>query len=237
MSGNIILIHGAFHTGDCWFMLKPLLEQRSFTVHAPTLRGQRGNPRHPLLVTMGGYARDIVACARELDGPSLLLGHSLAGFPISLAAEMEPALFTKLIYLAAALPKLGKRSSLLDAAPPDKKLSDMKIRLASSVPPEVARADFYNCCTRELQERALALLSPQPILPLLGRVKSTVARLGEVEKHAILCSQDRMMPIDFALANTNQHMRSVQTLDTDHSPFLSQPEALAEAIERIAATR
>jgi len=29
----------------------------------------------------------------------------------------------------------------------------------------------------------------------------------------------------------------VQTLDTDHSPFLSQPEALAEAIERIAATR
>jgi len=234
MPRNIILVHGAFHTGECWFILKPMLEARGFTVRTPTLRGQTGNPRHPLLVTMGGYARDIIDCARELDGPSLLLGHSLAGFSVSLAAEMQPEIFTKLIYLAAAIPKLGK-SSLLDAAPPDKSPSDMKIRLAASVPPEVAKADFYNCCPEDIQEKAVALLSPQPILPLLGRVRSTAGKLGAVEKHAILCSQDRMMSIDYALANRNQQFHSVQTLDADHSPFLSQPQALVEAIERIAA--
>ena len=234
MPDNIILVHGAFHTGKCWFMLKPLLEQRGFTVRAPTLRGQLGNPRHPLRVSMRGYARDILACARELDGPSLLLGHSLGGFPISLAAEMQPTLFSRLIYLAAAVPKLGK-SSLRDAAPPNRNPSGMKVRLAPSIPPEIARVDFYNCCPPDIQEQALSLLSWQPILPLLGKVKSTAARLGAVEKHAILCSQDRMLPIDFALANTNQHFRSVHTLDTDHSPFLSQPKALVEAIERIIA--
>jgi pimeloyl-ACP methyl ester carboxylesterase len=183
---------------------------------------------------MGGYARDIVACAREMDGPSLLLGHSLAGFAISLAAEKQQTLFTRLIYLTAAVPKLGS-SSLRDAAPPDKSPSDMKMRLTASIPPEVAKAEFYNCCTKDVQEQAAAMLSPQPILPLLGKVRSTAANLGTVEKHSILCSQDRMMPIDYALANANQKFHSVQTLDTDHSPFLSQPPALVEAIERIAA--
>lgn len=81
---------------------------------------------------------------------------------------------------------------------------------------------------------AVALLSPQPILPLLGKVKSTAGKLGAAEKYAILCSQDRMMPIEHALVHPNQQFHSVQTLDTDHSPFLSQPRALADAIERIA---
>lgn len=232
---NVILVHGAFHTGECWYRLIPVLQRRGFAVQAPTLRGQRGNPRHPLRVTLRGYADDIVACAGRLDGPAILLGHSLAGFAISVAAERRPELFSSLIYVAAAIPKPG-RSTLKDATPSESsKAPRMKPRLAVTFPAAQASGFFYNRCEPETQARAGALLSPQPVRPMLGTVRSTPARLGSVPKHFVECLQDRVASIEHQRqAQAHMAFDGIHTLDTDHSPFLSDPEALADIIEQVA---
>jgi pimeloyl-ACP methyl ester carboxylesterase len=233
MVQNIILVHGAFHTGKCWYLLTPLLEREGFKVHTPTLRGQKGNPRHPLLVSLNSYTGDIISVAEPLDGRSILLGHSLAGFAISAAAERRPDLFAMLIYLTAAVPKLG-RSTLRDATPSGpSQAAKMKLGLSATFPAEHADGFMYNCCPPDVQMRAKQLLSPQPLRPMLGTVRSTPARLGSVKKHFIECLQDRVMPIDEArIKQNNLAFDSVQTLDTDHSPFFSDPRALADAINR-----
>jgi pimeloyl-ACP methyl ester carboxylesterase len=233
MAQNIILIHGAFHTGACWYLLKPLLERGGFTVHTPTLRGQTGNPRHPLLVSLKSYTDDIINTAARLNGPSILLGHSLAGFAISAAAERRPDLFSMLIYLTAAIPKLG-RSTLRDAAPSGpSQAPKMKPGLRVTFPQAYANDFMYHRCTPEVQAIAKQLLSPQPLRPMLGTLRSTPENLGSAKKHFIECLQDRVMPIEQQrIKQKHLHFDSVQTLDTDHSPFFSAPAALTEAIKR-----
>jgi pimeloyl-ACP methyl ester carboxylesterase len=235
MAQNIILIHGAFHTGECWYLLKPLLEQEGFTVHAPTLRGQTGNYRHPLLVSLKSYTDDIIDTAVALHGPSILLGHSLAGFAISNAAERRPDLFTMLIYLTAAIPKLG-RSKLRDATPSGpSQAPKMKPGLRVTFPHAHADDYMYHRCAPEVQVSAKQLLSPQPVRPMLGAVRSTLENLGSVKKHFIECLHDRVMPIDQQrIKQRHLHFDSIQTLDTDHSPFFSDPAALTAAIKRAA---
>ncbi len=235
MPQNIILVHGAFHTGECWFLLKPILERRGFRVFTPTLPGQRGNPRHPLSVSLKSYADCIIGVAGALDGPAVLLGHSLAGFSISAAAEHEPGLLPTLIYLSAAIPKLG-RSGLRDAMPSGpSQAPKMKLGFSSVFPQDRAAEFFYNCCPPDIQSEAKLRLSPQPLRPMLGVVRSTSERLGAVEKHFIECLHDRVISIDDQrVKQGNQRFKSVQTLDADHSPFYSDPDALADAIERVA---
>ena len=141
---NIILVHGAFHTGECWCLLAPVLEARGFGVSTPTLRGQPGNPRNPLLVSWNTYAEDIIQCAEQKASPSVLLGHSLAGFAISVAAERRPDLLGRLIYLAAAVPKLG-RSSVRDAvAEPQKGAPTPKFGIRMTFPRDKAGEIFYH---------------------------------------------------------------------------------------------
>jgi pimeloyl-ACP methyl ester carboxylesterase len=235
---NILLVHGSFHTGECWELLIPALARRGFVAHAPTLRGQRGSPRNTLLVSMKSYARDVLEVAEQIEAPLILLGHSLGGFVISEAAERRPELFSMLIYLTAAVPKLGK-CSLRDSMPPDHRRRDsptLKLRPTITFPPEIARGFFYNRCTEEVQQRAIKLLSPQPLRPLLGTLWTTKERLCSVKKHFIECAHDNVMPLEGQRA-MQKHLRfeSVQTLDTDHSPFFSNAEALADAVERISA--
>ena len=234
MMRHIILVHGAFHTDQCWYLLAPLLKRRNFEVHAPLLRGQRGNPRHPLLVSLNGYAEDIINCAAQLNEPAILLGHSLAGFAISAAAERRPELFSSLIYVTAAVPKLG-RSTLRDAMPPNPTHAPkMKLGLSTTFPAEQAADFFYNGCTPEVQVKAAGLLSPQPVRPLLGTVRSTQEKLGSIQKYYFECLHDHVMAIEGQrFMQNNLKFDGVQTLDTDHSPFLSNPEALADAIEYV----
>lgn len=234
MARDIILIHGAFHTGECWYLLTPLLEREGYIVHTPTLRGQNNNPRHPLLVGLKSYTDDIINIAKSLPSPSILLGHSLAGFAISAAAERRPDLFSMLIYLTAAIPKPG-RSTLRDATPSGpSQAPKMKPGLSVTFPQDHADNFMYHLCPPEVQTRAKQLLSSQPLRPMLGTVKSTQTGLGTVKKHFIECLHDRVMPIDEQRKKqSNQKFESIQTLDTDHSPFLSDPHALAGAIKRI----
>ena len=231
---NIILVHGAFHTGECWRLLAPVLEARGFVVSTPTLRGQPGNPCNPLLVNWNTYADDIIRCAAQKGSPTILLGHSLAGFAISAAAERRPDLFGRLIYLAAAVPKLG-RSFVRDAVgQPQKGAPTPKFGIKMTFPRDKAGETFYQNCTPEVREQAVAALVPQPLRPFLSAVRLTRAGVGSIPKHFIACAEDRVIPIDVQRQKlTNLAFDSVVTLPTDHSPFLSDPQALADCIAHI----
>jgi pimeloyl-ACP methyl ester carboxylesterase len=241
MKQAIILVHGAFHAGDCWGLLEPQLLARGFEVHAPTLGGHRGTVRPAADVSMRSYGADIIACAEEIGRPCVLLGHSMGGMAISQAAEQRPDLFETLIYLAAYAPPYGGAS--LGDLPPVSQL--MTAALMSGLerrpdgtavfPADGAREVFYNRCTPEEQAFALARLSPQPLGATGEPVVTTRARLGSLPKHYIECVDDQALPIESQRA-MQAHMRfaSVHTLASDHSPFISAPTALADVVEQIA---
>ncbi|MBR9766431.1 MAG: alpha/beta fold hydrolase, partial [Rhodobacteraceae bacterium] len=101
---RFVLIHGACHTGWCWHLVVPELLARGHHVTAPDLPGRGGDPRSHADLTLEDYAHTVLDHAEQ---PSVLVGHSAGGFPISRAAELAPWRVQRLVYLCAFLPENG----------------------------------------------------------------------------------------------------------------------------------
>jgi pimeloyl-ACP methyl ester carboxylesterase len=122
--GPIVLVHGAWHGGWCWQRLVPLLAAAGHTVYTPTFTGlgDRAHLARPD-IDLDLHARDLQAFL-EMEGLQdvTLVGHSYAGFIISMVAERSRSRLRRLVYLDAFLPEDGK--SLLDyIQPPQARLA------------------------------------------------------------------------------------------------------------------
>jgi pimeloyl-ACP methyl ester carboxylesterase len=116
--GPIVLVHGAWHGGWCWRRLVPLLTAAGHTVYTPTLTGlgDRAHLARPD-INLDLHVRDLQAFLEMEDLQDVtLVGHSYAGFVISMLAERVRSRLRRLVYLDAFLPEDGK--SLLDYIQP-----------------------------------------------------------------------------------------------------------------------
>jgi len=238
---DIILVHGSFHTSECWKMFVPELVRQGFVVHNLTLGGHRGTERKPSEASLQSYGDDVIAVAEKIGRPAMLMGHSLGGLAISEAAERRSDLFPALIYLTAMVPRFGKISTT-DLAPVSQAMQDAAVAGLEKMqdgavpfPTEVARDIFYNECTSRIQDYALSCLSYQPLDAMMGSVETSIAKLGKVPKFYIECTRDNAMPIENQRALIeNMPFEAVYSLNSDHSPFLSMPSELAEVVKDIA---
>jgi len=232
---HILLVHGAFHDQRCWRHLRPHLE-RHFDVHTVTLRGHSDRRVNPYRVRMTDYTQDVCDAAAEIGQRCVLLGHSMGGFVISAAAEQQSTLFHSLIYLAALVPnaKPGSLMTLqrtlrinnLNAA------TRPMLNGAARIDSEKAKPIFYNQCSTELQQQAALELCPQPLRPtLFGKVGWTPQNTGSLPRYYIECTNDNALTL-LQQRRMQEHMPfdRIATLESDHSPFLSMPELLADCI-------
>lgn len=83
--------------------LVPRLEDRGFRVRALSLGACGDDGTSPFAVTIHTWANDICTAAESMNTPKVLLGHSMGGYPISLAGEKRPDLFNTLNHLQISL--------------------------------------------------------------------------------------------------------------------------------------
>jgi len=225
VGSTFILIPGAWHGAWCWHKLIPLLEQAGARVVAPDL---------PSLGTLDDWAA-LVAGMVERDPGCVLVGHSRAGAVISRVAELAPGAIRTLVYLSAYL--LPPDHSVADEARRDAgslvapNMVPVKRGLTCTIRAEVLREAFYGECSDQDFEFARARLVPEPIRVLAAPVRVTQQNFGRVPRAYIETLRDRAVTLA-----AQRRMQSVLpcapvfTLDTDHSPFLSQPGALGRIL-------
>jgi pimeloyl-ACP methyl ester carboxylesterase len=125
MDKTYLLVHGSWHSGQCWARVVPLLGGAGHRVFTPTLTGY-GEKRHLLGPEVGldTYADDIVTLILEEDLTGLVLvGHSYAGMVISAVAERVPDRIAELVYLDAMVPVDGENA--IDVMPVSRMLIDL----------------------------------------------------------------------------------------------------------------
>jgi pimeloyl-ACP methyl ester carboxylesterase len=236
---TFILVHGAMHGGWCWHKLLPLLEAQGHRVLAPDLPGM-GEDRTPLSdITLSTWAEFIARQSREAGERVILVGHSRGGTVISEAAELAPQAMLGLVYLAALLLPAGEKAfnaavaqDARSAAEPGNGATD---GLSLRVEPEAARALFYNRASPEDAIWASARLCPEPLAPNLVPLSVTRERWGRLPRGYIECLDDRALPIGLQRAmQAALPCDPVVTMDSDHSPFLCEPRALAAHLADIA---
>jgi pimeloyl-ACP methyl ester carboxylesterase len=233
-----LLIHGAWHGGWCWRKVVPLLEAKGHRALAPDLPGHGNDGTPAASVTLKSYAHRICEIASAQTEPVILAGHSMGGIAITQATENCSEKIGALVYLGAFLPRNGDRlmtwasqdrESMVNSSTMDAQ-ADGTIRFKL----EHSREAFYGNCTDEDVEFAQSRLVAQSGAPFETPVQTTAERWGRIPRYYIECVRDRALTL-----STQQEMqkhspcRQTFSIDTDHSPFLSTPEQLADTLSRI----
>lgn len=235
---TFVLVHGSWHGAWCWQRLVPLLEARGHKTVAPDLPGMGADVTAIDKVSLAGWAEFVANQARKAAEPVVLVGHSRGGVVISQAAEVAPDRVLGLVYLTAILlPDGGQVVDLLEHMNPEglAAMRPAEDGLSSTLDPAAARRLMYNTTAPDWADRAVASLRRDPSVPNITPLRLSPARYGARPRAYIECLQDRTLPI--ALQRRMQSAMPsapVLSLDTDHSPFFSAPEALSVALTTVA---
>jgi pimeloyl-ACP methyl ester carboxylesterase len=239
---TFVLIHGAWHGGWCWDLVGRELKMRDHRAIAPDLPGL-GDDCTPLKdVTIASWADHIANLVRQEREQVVLVGHSRGGVVISEVAERVPDAISSLVYVAAFLIPNGKSLHEMLALGEPREVARDAISmqpdgLSSVIPAHRVDSIFYNTTPPDLQARAANKLTPEPMMSFITPVQVSDARFGRVKRAYIECLQDNAIPIEIQRAMQKTLPCSpVITLDCDHSPFYSQPAALADALVTIASS-
>ncbi|MET0371128.1 MAG: alpha/beta fold hydrolase [Sphingobium sp.] len=235
-----ILVSGAWHAGWCWERIVPLLEAAGHSALAPDLLGMGSDPTPVADMTLAHWADQIGDLVRASPDPVILVGHSRGGIVISEVAERVPDRLRTLVYLTAFLVPSGDTLfGTMERLPRDRTAEPMPLAMAadgtSTVVDAMAEHVFYNLTEPVWAARARSLLTAEPMAVLSTPLTVTDERFGSVPRAYIECLSDNAIPI--ALQRLMQDALPcdpVFALDTDHSPFYSDPQGLTDCLLRLA---
>ncbi len=228
----VVLVHGAWHGAWCWSALQAELDGRGVPSYAVDLPGHGISDRP--LGDLHGDAACVVDVVERLAVDVVLVGHSYGGAVITEAATLTDYV-RHLVYLTAFVLDEGESMSkipILDAAPPKqiiglggarRVLDDGTVMLD----PVAAIPALYGCCEPNVQQAAVARLSPQPKASFVQQV--TGASWKRVPSTYVRCTKDQAISLAHQDAMA-QRCGTVLTLETDHSPFASMPVATADIL-------
>jgi pimeloyl-ACP methyl ester carboxylesterase len=210
-------------------------------------------------VTQDQRTQAVVALVKQAaalaDGKVILVGHSAGGLTVSAVAERVPELLAAVVYLAGfmlphGMPLLAMlpHASMSSALSPGLFVGDPAIigatRIHAGSADEAYRAllkaSFYaDLSPADFTRAAAQLHCDEPNGGALAPSDITPENFGTVPRHYIRCTQDCAVPfagqnqmiamVDAAIGNQT----TVHTLDSSHSPFLSQPGKLAKILVEI----
>jgi pimeloyl-ACP methyl ester carboxylesterase len=234
---TFVLIHGSWHGGWCFDDVKVLLEAAGHDVVAPDLPGMGGSEAELRAVTLAGWAEFTAnLCRNAKQRPVVLAGHSRGGLLISQAAENAPEAIDALVYMCAMmLPDGMSRADFKAMEEPNPAFDAIIMPIyddaATLADPILSPAVFAQLSPPAKVEAAMARLVAEPKAPRSAPMRLTAARFGAIPRTYVECTEDRTIPI-----SSQRLMQSlvpgarVVTLDADHSPFLSRPRELADAL-------
>lgn len=228
---DFLLIHGAAHGAWCWRDTIPALQAMGHSARAIDLPSHGDDPTPYQQATLDLYADAIIAA---IDNPVILVGHSMGGYPITLAAERAPQKVQRLIYLCAYVPAPGLSLAQRRMQAPSQPLLPF-IRMTEdgkgwTVDRDDLHALFYHDCPPGTVDYAAPRLSIQATQPTAVPVE--VARSARIPRRYIRCTDDRTIPPDFQVTMTaDWPAEHVAHMDCAHSPFFANPAGLAQQLD------
>lgn len=228
---HFLLIHGTSHGAWCWRDVLPALAGLGHTAQAIDLPSHGDDPTPPNGVTLADYADAILAA---IDQPVILVGHSMGGYPITLAAEIASEKVVGLMYLCAYTPwpGLGLADMRKSAAtqPLRAAIRVSKDRRTMTLDPNMVEAKFYHDCPAGTLDYARARLSVQPVAPM--EIPVELAHTPSLPRGYIICNNDRAIPPDMQREMAARLSSDyIFEIDSAHSPFFTCPDELAKILD------
>lgn len=253
---HFVLVHGACHGAWCWYKLKPLLESAGHRVTALDLSASGINTKNLQdLRTFHDYTLPLLELMASLPQHHrvILVGHSLGGLNIALAADKYPEKVSVAVFLAAFMPdsvhapsypldKYVERTSAeawLDTEfKPYYGSPEEPIGTSMFFGPQFLTTKLYQLSSTEDLELAKLLARPSSFfLQDLSNAKPfSKEGYGSVERAYVICSEDKAIPQEFQhwLIENAGVSAAEEISDADHMAMLSKPQKLCQVLRQIA---
>ncbi|MBU4465869.1 MAG: alpha/beta fold hydrolase [Actinobacteria bacterium] len=225
---TLLLVHGAWHGSWAWEPLTAVLENRGWaveTVDLPTVHAA-----DPVGLHVTDDAEAIADAIAAIDGPVVVVAHSYGGVPTTQGALAENV--QHIVYIAAFV--LDEGEALLAAVggvAPSWWVIDGPLATAGTAE-EPPASLFFGDVDPDVAAAAVARLKAQSVLAFQEPITAVAWRTKP--STFIVTEQDAVYPVPAQEALAARAGSTVRRLDTSHSPFLSQPDAVADIIEEAA---
>lgn len=219
---NIVLVHGAFADGSGWRGVYDILRSRGYRVSIV---------QNPLT----SFADDVNATRRVLDrqnGPSLLVGHSYGGSVIT-EAGTDPNV-KGLVYVSALAPDAGESTGdqFAEIPAPKEFVIEPGPDGFGFVNMERFKVGFAGDTTDA--DAAFLRDSQVPInMSIFGTKLSQAAWRGK-RSWAVIATKDKAIDPRLLHKQAERIGAEITEVEASHVPFVTQPRAVADAIDAAA---
>lgn len=233
---DILLIHGTWTGGWMWKPLRDRLASRGHNVFSPTLTGL-GERQHLLTrdTGLGTHIDDLAAVVEwEMIENVVAVAHSYGGMLISALADRLPGRLAAAVFFNAALPKDGE--AMLDYQTPERVREVMALAEAEGDGYRVPRRLLLKTGLADPAAEAafLARTSDHPLKSLTTplSVGDGLANVGR-KLHVVSEHTPGRFAADHDWAKTQAEWQTAE-LGLTHFPMLTDPDEMAELVERVA---
>lgn len=225
MTVKVFLVHGAWHNGAGFSRLQS--ELSNLAIPSQTIELSSVAQENDPIGDMYQDAALLREAVTSYDGDCVVLGHSYGGLPIT-QGLVGLSHVKGLIYLTAFM--LDEGETLYGACGSQDPQWWVRNADDTRLTPATPHQIFYNTCDPQTADAASQQLRTQSLISFNQPITNVAWK--SINSTYIICEQDQAIPV-FAQEAMSQRASSVIRMNTDHSPFLSQPRELAEIIREV----
>ena len=234
---HFVLIHGSWHTGDCWNEVIHGLEEKGYSAIAPTMPGH-GIDIERKTVRFSDYESALYGVIEEIQTPVIVVAHSSAGVLLQNIAPKFPANVIKLVFLNAFV--LPDDMALIDAVPSD--IAEQFKKAASQSKDNSLPVDtdfFQNVVLAEESElvktKIISELVPQPYDFYLHQIDYKSFSRVNIAKVFLYAKDDKSLPNDgYSQMAANLGEYEQVDIPGGHEVMYTNPGALVAGLMNLA---
>jgi pimeloyl-ACP methyl ester carboxylesterase len=236
-----VMVHGGGHGGWCYQRVARILRSAGHEVYTPTLTGL-GERSHLVsrAVDLDVQITDVVNVLHYEDiRDVILIGHSYGGMVITGVADRAPDRVGRLVFLDAANPRNGE--ALVEISPGPMEAARAAGRVVDGVElvlfPGTDPLNYYGVTDPADIEWMKPKLTPHPWKCFEQKLElHNEDALWAIPQYHIVCTST-LAGRDPKLMNEARAAGRLWEIDTGHDLMITEPQAVADALEEIAGSK
>jgi pimeloyl-ACP methyl ester carboxylesterase len=236
---TILLVHGALFTSNIWSSVQANLQQKGYQVVTVDTPGRLSDGVSAEAATLNAAVEKVCGLARLQTEPVIMVGHNQAGAIITQATASCGNQIAGLVYIAAVVPLPGERpfdvlsdqdNKNFDLVAPLDTVSGLSIPDPNAPIQQLLMAD----ATKEAAQLAIQNMVPEPIIFAYDTLDYDAAAFQSIPKYYVRTTDDVMISPQSQDKFLRRQPMEEYILHTGHCPFISQPDLLAQILDKIA---
>lgn len=217
-------MHGSTQDASAWDLLVPELEALGHTCLLVTL------PADEPEASGTRYAQVIAATLAETRAPAVVVAHSVSGLFLPIVPSYSRV--SRLVFLAAVIPEIGKSALQLLQGNPDMMCPNW-IGKDPTKDDAIAMQFLFHDCSAEIASWALGTRRLMHARQALSEI-CPIDRWPDVPSNYILCREDRTLNAAWWRRAVPERLGAPSVeLPGGHCPHVSRPRQLADVLKTL----